>query len=405
MPHPIDRTDIEEAEARLIIPIYHRASVVFTHGEGAYLFDHQNRRYLDFAAGIAVNALGHADPELVAVIREQAGRLIHVSNTYYSTPQLDLAQRLVTHSFADRVFFCNSGAEANDAAIKFARKWAQQQSASRNGSAPVKTEVITFERGFHGRTIGAVSVSGEPAWQAAFAPLMSDVTFLPYNDLEAARQAVGPQTCAVILETIQGMGGVIPATPDFLQGVRALCDQHEALLILDEVQCGLGRSGRLWAHEAYGITPDMMTLSKGLGGGLPIGATLVTEAIAQILRPGDHGCTFAGGPLTCRAAQVVFDRVSDPAFLARVADNGRYLRRRLEALKAPQIVEVRGAGLLVGVECCNTVMPLRAAALERGLLLIGAGPRVLRLCPPLIVTREQIDAAVEIIAECLPYLE
>ena len=395
-----DRDRIVEAEARLIVPIYHRADLVFTHGEGAYLFDDRGRRYLDFAAGIAVNGLGHRDPELVAAVREQAGDLIHLSNLYYSAPQLQLARSLTERSFADRVFFCNSGAEANDAAVKFARKFARVRHA-REGSAFAKTQVVAFEGCFHGRTIGSVSFTGTEAYRRDFEPLMGDVAFAPFNDVDAACRAIGARTCAVIVETIKGQGGVVPAHPDFLGALRRLCDEHDALLILDEVQCGLGRTGTLWAHEPSGVEPDLMTLSKSLAGGLPMGATLLTEQVAEVLKPGDHGCTFAGGPLVCRAGQVVLERVSTPEFLSDVRRKGERLVRGLKELESPEIVDVRGAGLFIGVECRSPVRPLIEAARERGLLLLGAGPNVLRLCPPLIVSHDQIETAIEVVADVI----
>lgn len=390
-----------EAEADRIVPIYHRAPVLFTHGRGSTLFDAGGRAYLDFAAGIAVNSLGHADPELTATLQRQAERLIHVSNLYYSEPQLRLAAALAERSFADRVFFCNSGGEANDAAVKFARKRARVMLGTAPEAPCPKHRVVAFEGCFHGRTIGSVSFTGTAAYRREFEPLMGGVTFAPFNDLDAAARAIGPETCCVVLETITGQGGLIPAEPAFLRGLRALCDEHRALLILDEVQCGMGRTGRLWAYQASGVEPDVMTLAKGLAGGLPIGATLVRREVAEALAPGDHGCTFAGGPLVCAVAEVVLERVSQPEFLRRVDEAGCHLRRRLRELGSARVVDVRGSGLFVGVELDRPVGPLIDAALRRRLLLLGAGPRVLRLCPPLVVTAEEIDQAVDVLDLCL----
>jgi acetylornithine/succinyldiaminopimelate/putrescine aminotransferase len=252
----------------------------------------------------------------------QAAQLTHVSNLFHTAPQLELAQRLVENSFADRVFFANTGSEANEGAVKFARKWAKSHFHSN------KTKIVAFSGGFHGRSIGALSLTYKEQYRAPFAPLMPGVTFVHFNDLEAARLAVDDDTCAVIVEPIQGEGGVNPATAEFLQGLRALCDNHHALLIFDEVQCGLGRTGQLWAHQNYAITPDIMTLAKPLAGGLPIGAILVTQAVADVIQPGDHGSTFAGGPLVCRAAQVVFDRINQPAFLQQVVANGLFICKK-----------------------------------------------------------------------------
>jgi acetylornithine/succinyldiaminopimelate/putrescine aminotransferase len=261
--------------------------------------------------------------------------------------------------------------------------------------------VVAFSGSFHGRTIGALSVTHKAKYREPFEPLMPGVTFAPFNDLEAARAAVNEETCAVIVEPIQGEGGVNPAELAFLRGLRAACDEVGALLIFDEVQCGLGRTGYLWAHESYGVTPDIMTLAKPLAGGLPLAAVLVTEAVAQAMQPGDHGSTFAGGPLVCKAAQVVFDRINQPQFLAAVRHNGDYLQHRLHALESDQIVDVRGAGLLVGVEIKTMAAPIQAAARRQGLLIINAGDNVLRLCPPLVINQEQIDTAVGVIGRCL----
>ncbi len=390
--------EIIQAESRLIVPTYLRSPVLYTHGRGVYLFDVQGKRYLDFAAGIAVNALGHADEEWAQAVAEQARTLVHVSNLFHTAPHVELAQRLVDNSFADRVFFCNSGSEANEAALKFARKWARE--TGRAG----KTGILAFEGGFHGRTVGALSATARPQYREPFAPLMPGVSFAPFNNLAAASECITAETCAVIVEPVQGEGGVRPAEPGFLRGLRQLCDQHNALLIFDEVQCGLGRTGHLWAHQAYGVTPDIMTLAKPLAGGLPIGAALVTEAVAQVMKPGDHGSTFAAGPLVCRAACVVFDRVSQPNFLAAVRANGTHLINRLTALQSAKVVEVRGAGLLVGMELSVPVKPLIGAAAGQGLIVINAGENVLRLCPPLTITQEQIDDAVETIAGCLQEL-
>lgn len=395
--------EIIAAEARYIVQTYRRPEVVFSHGRGAYLYDVQGREYLDFTAGIAVTALGHSDEIWARAVADQARQLTHVSNLYHTQPHVELARRLVENSFADQVFFSNSGAEANEAALKFARKFAR---AHDDGSGPfAKTCIVSFTSGFHGRSMGALSATYKSAYRGPFAPLVPGVTFAEYNDLSSAARAISPDTCAVIVEPLQGEGGVRPAKQAFLTGLRELCDANQALLIFDEVQCGLGRTGHLWAHEAYGVTPDIMTLAKPLAGGLPIGATLVTGAVGEAMRVGDHGSTFAGGPLVCRAAQVVFDRINQPEFLASVVQNGAYLMESLLALDVPQLVDVRGAGLLVGLEFSTSVAGLIAAAREQGLLIISAGENVLRLCPPLIVTRQQIDAALAILTRCLDTLK
>ena len=386
---------IIEQENQYIVGTYVRPPVVFSHGQGMTLYDNEGNAYLDMAAGIAVNALGHSDPEWVQAVADQAGKLAHVSNLYHTAPHVELAKRLVENSFADKVFFCNSGSEANETALKFARK------VGKSAGGDTKTGIITFTGSFHGRTIGALSVTARAKYQDPFVPLMPGVTIAPFNDVDAAAEAINSDTCAVIVEPVQGEGGVRPATQEFLQALRQLCDQHNAVLIFDEVQCGLGRTGHLWAHQAYDVEPDIMTLAKPLAGGLPIGATLVTEAIAAQMHPGDHGSTFAAGPLVCRAGQVVFDRINQADFLAHVQAAGAYLVEKLQGLDSDLIVEVRGLGLLIGVEFSTPVRPLLQAAAAQHLLVINAGDTILRICPPLIVTNDDIDRAVAILDDCL----
>lgn len=394
----MDADKIIQAEARYLVPTYSRPPVVFTRGEGSYLFDQEGKRYLDFAAGIAVNALGHSHPSWVETLQEQSRKLTHISNLYYSEPQVDLARRLVESSFADRVFFSNTGAEANEAALKFARKWA------RLNYGEDKFEVIAFVGGFHGRTMGALSLTSKENYRLPYSPLVPGVTFVPFNNLAAFEQALSDQVCAVFVEPIQGEGGVVLAEAEFLAGLRQLCDQHQVLLVFDEVQCGLGRTGRLWAHEWSGVMPDMMTLAKPLAGGLPIGATLVTESIAEAIEVGDHGSTFAGGPLVCSVASEVFDELSRPELLRRVEQNGEQLGSGLIALGEGQITELRGRGLLLGAHLNFPVKPLIESARQRGLLVINAGEDVLRICPPLTITPEEIDSGLEILAESMDAL-
>lgn len=374
-----------DLEHNYLMQTYRRPPFVLAYGEGVQLYDTEGRAYLDFVAGIAVNALGYGDAELTRAVQQAAGQLIHVSNLYNTVPQAELAAALVEKSFADRVFFCNSGAEANEGAIKFARKLAY------DAGRPDKTEIVCFTGAFHGRTIATVSLTPKEKYQKPFAPLLPGVVVAPFNDVEAAAGAITDRTAAVIVEPVQGEGGINPATPAFLQALRDLCDRHSAVLIFDEIQCGMGRTGTLWAHEASGVTPDIMTIAKPLAGGLPVGAILVTQAVADHLHPGEHGSTFGGGPLVTSAAKVVLARVSQPEFLAHVRATGEYLLERLAEINSPLIAAVRGRGLMVGLELTVDVAPLVAEGYQRGLLLVNAGENVLRFIPPLVIEKQHVD--------------
>jgi acetylornithine/N-succinyldiaminopimelate aminotransferase len=382
-------------EQRYVVQTYKRPPFVLSHGEGVTLYDSEGRAYLDMVAGIAVNALGYGDPDVTAAIQSVAGGLLHVSNLYHTAPHAELAALLVEKSFADRVFFCNSGAEANEGAIKFARKMAYSKGLSH------KTETVCFAHAFHGRTIGTVSLTPKEKYQKPFRPLMPGVIVAEFNDIEAAKAVIGANTAAVIVEPVQGEGGINPASPSFLQALRELCDAHEAVLIFDEVQCGMGRTGKLWAYEHSGVTPDVMTLAKPLAAGLPIGAILVAQAVADVMQPGDHGSTFAGGPLVTHVAKVVLEKVSQPQFLAQISEVGEYLMERLTEINSPLIKEVRGRGLMVGVEFTIDVAPLVSKGYEHGLLLVNAGENVLRFVPPLIFQKEHADILVNKLAVML----
>lgn len=383
------RTDLLiQQEHDTIVQTYKRAPFVLTGGEGATVFDTEGRAYTDWVAGIAVNALGYGDPGLQQAIQTAATGLIHTSNLYYTAPQIELAAQLVEKSFADRVFFTNSGAEANEGALKFARKVAFEKGLKD------KTEVVCFDGAFHGRTLGALSLTPKEKYQKPFHPLMAGVVVANFNDLASAQAAIGPQTAAVIVEPVQGEGGIHMATPEFLRGLRHLCDQHGAVLIFDEVQCGMGRTGKLWAHEHSGVTPDIMTLAKPLAGGLPIGAILMTEVVASAMHAGEHGSTFAGGALVTGVAGHVLSRVSDPAFLSHVTEIGDYLMDRLSEINSPLVKEVRGKGLMVALELTVDVSPVVESGYQQGLLLVNAGTNVIRLVPPLIVSREHVDELV-----------
>ncbi|HAJ06262.1 MAG TPA: acetylglutamate kinase [Chloroflexi bacterium] len=392
--------DIVLTESQLLVPTYSRPMPVFTHGKGVYLSDDQDNKYLDFTAGIAVNALGYADKEWVNAVSSQANTLVHISNLYHSKQHVELAMRLVDNSFAERVFFCNSGTEANEAAIKFSRKYARVKFGKDD-----KTKIVAFKRGFHGRTLGSLSATSNSKYREPFEPLIPHVKFAHFNDIDSTAAAIKNDTCAVIIEPIQGEGGIHVATKDFLDKLRELCYQHNALLIFDEVQCGLARSGYLWAYQKNNVNPDIMTLAKPLAGGLPIGATLVTEEIASTIQPGDHGSTFAAGPLVSKAAQIIFDRVSEPNFIEHVDSIGNYLLRKLKKIDSNKIIEIRGSGLLIGIEFTYEVEPIIKEASKRGLLIISAGKNVIRLCPPLIINQQHVDKAIDIINESINIVE
>jgi predicted acetylornithine/succinylornithine family transaminase len=391
--------DVIALDGKHIVQTYGRGPMVLDHGRGVQVWDTEGNEYLDFMAGIAVNALGHADPGLGEVLAAQAAKLVHTSNLYLTVPQVQLAEKLTANSFADRVFFTNSGAEANETAIKFARKFARVTAGVEN-----KTQIVCFEHAFHGRTMGALALTPKAHYQDPFRPLMPDVVVAPFNDISALEKCIGPQTCAVFLEPVQGEGGIHPATPEFLRAMRARCEKVGALLVFDEVQCGLGRTGDLWAHTASGITPDIMTLAKPLAGGLPIGAALVTERVAEVMSLGDHGSTFAGGPLVAAAACYVFDRINNPAFLAHVSEVGTYLKERLEEINSPHRVQVRGRGLMVGFELDIEAVKVVRKGYEHGLLLVNAGANTLRFLPPLILEKSHVDKLAERLSAILAAL-
>lgn len=378
-----------ELENAHIVQSYKRPQFVLARGQGVTLYDTDGQAYQDWVAGIAVNALGYGDPGLAQVMQQAAAGLIHTSNLYYTEPQAELAAALCAKSFADRVFFSNSGTEANEGAIKFARKVAF------DSGNPAKTEIVHFSHAFHGRTMGSLALTPKEKYQKPFGPLMPGAILGEFNDLANAEQIITDNTAAVFIEPIQGEGGIHEATPEFLQALRHLCDQHHASLIFDEIQCGMGRTGDLWAHTASGITPDIMTLAKPLAGGLPIGAILTTEAVASHIHAGDHGTTFGGGSFVTGVAKYVLDRISQPDFLAHVSETGSYLKERLEEINSPLIKEVRGRGLMVGMELTVDVSPLVEAGYANGLLLVNAGADVIRFVPPLIVEKSDVDALIE----------
>ncbi|GAX77612.1 hypothetical protein CEUSTIGMA_g5056.t1 [Chlamydomonas eustigma] len=390
-------------ESKYILQTYARAPLVLTHGMGARVWDADGKEYVDMTAGIAVNALGHSDKRWLATLVEQAGKLSHTSNLYHTTAQVDLAKRLVDNSFADKAFFCNSGTEANEAAIKFARKYARVKSGidPYDGTQSAPHEFVSFTSSFHGRTMGALALTYKEQYKTPFLPVMPGIQLAKYNDLESAKKViVKGKTCGVFVEPVQGEGGIFPASKEFLQGLRDLCDEAGALLIFDEVQCGLGRTGRLWAHELYGVTPDIMTLAKPLAGGLPIGAALMKQHVADVMKPGDHGSTFAGNPLVCQAACTVFDIINDPSFLASVNAKSERLKAGLRQVTAgnPHVKDVRGSGLLVGIELDMMASPVCDIARDMGVLAITAGKGdIVRLVPPLVLSDADINKAVDVL--------
>ena len=375
-----------------LLPTYARAEISFERGEGPWLFGRDGERYLDFGAGIAVNGLGHAHPHLVKALTEQAGKLWHTSNLYQIPEGEQLARRLVENTFADVVFFANSGAEANEAAIKMARKF---QAA---GGHPERFRIITFEGAFHGRTLATIAAGGQAKYLEGFGPKVDGFDQVPLEDVKALEAAIGPETAALMIEPIQGEGGIRPVSNAFLRTLRSLCEQHDLLLIFDEIQTGVGRTGRFFAYEWTSVVPDIMSVAKGIGGGFPMGACLATARAARGMTAGTHGTTFGGNPLAMAVGNAVLDVVLEPGFLARVERSGLLLRQRLAELKDrhPAIIaEIRGQGLILGLRTHVPNTDLIAAARAHKLILIAAGDNVCRLLPPLIVTDEEIGEAFE----------
>jgi acetylornithine/N-succinyldiaminopimelate aminotransferase len=386
-----------------LMPTYNRADLAFERGEGAWLQTVDGRRFLDFGAGIATSSLGHGHPHLVAAIQEQAARVMHVSNLY-RVPQAErLAARFVEATFADSVFFCNSGAEANEGLVKMMRR------AMHDEGKPERYRVICFDGAFHGRTLAMLAATGNKKYLAGFGPEVDGFDHVPFNNLNALRDAIGPQTAGVLVEPVQGEGGIRPANPDFLRGLRAACDEFGLVLGLDEVQCGMGRTGKLFAYQWSGIEPDVLSAAKGIAGGFPMGAILAKERLAKHLTAGTHGTTFGGNPLACAAANAVLDVVLAPGFLAEVDRKARTLRRKLDAVVAeyPQVVEeVRGLGLILGLKAVVPNGELQAAFTAEGLLTVAAGDNVVRFVPPLVLTDDDIEQGVAMmragIRRCVP---
>ena len=388
---------IDEAEAALL-HTYNRYQVVFEKGDGVYLYDMNGKKYLDFVAGIAVFALGYNNKEYNDCLKGQIDKLIHTSNYYYNIPAIEAAKKIKKASGMDRVFFTNSGAETMEGAIKAARKYAYLKDGKTDH------EIIAMNHSFHGRTMGALAVTGNPKYREAFEPLIGNVKFADLNDFDSVLAQVTDKTCAIILEPVQGEGGLFPATEDFLKKLRALCDEKDILLIFDEVQCGMGRTGYIYAWKRYGVKPDIMTSAKALGCGIPLGAFMMTEHVAQnSLAAGDHGTTYGGNPLACAAASKVFDLFDELHIVEHVQETAPYLEEQLNKLMAKYdcITEHRGVGFMQGLVFDRPVGDIIAKAIEQGLVLINAGPQIIRFVPPLIIEKKHIDDMIEILDKCI----
>lgn len=395
--------EVIKLEQAHVLGVYGRAPFVLERGEGSTLYDADGRAYLDCVAGIAVNALGYNDAGVAQTMGKALSTgMLHVSNLFHTAPHAKLAELLCATSFADKVHFCNSGAEANEGAFKFARRYGRAHGGEE------KIEILAFTNAFHGRTMGALAATPREKYQEPFKPLMPGVRFAEFNNLESARAQMDERVCAIIAEPIQGEGGIHPATPDFLAGLRVLADDHDALLIYDEVQCGVGRTGSLWAHQGYctkdsgcdcsdgcQYEPDILTAAKPLAAGLPIGAILMSQRVADVMHKGDHGSTFAGGPLVTSVAHHVVSRVAESTFLADVDAKGKLLRDLLEEINSPHILDIRGKGLMLGIELDVEAADVVNRGYAEGLILVNAGPNVLRLVPPLVITETEIHTIVE----------
>ena len=383
--------DYIEDGKNVLMGTYGRFPIVLERGEGPWVWDTEGKRYLDFTCGISVNNLGQCLPAIVQAVQKQAAKMFHCSNLYWSIPQVALAEKLVSYSGLGKVFFCNSGAEANEGAIKLARKYFYDQGQTD------KNEIITMVKSFHGRTLATLTATGQDKVKTGFAPLMPGFHYVPYNDFEGLAAAVNDRTCAVMMEPIQGEGGVYPADAGYLKKVRSLCEEKGLLLIFDEIQCGMGRTGTMFAYENYGVRPDIVTLAKALGGGLPMGAFIATDEVSASFGPGSHGSTFGGNPVAAAAGNAYLETVAEEHLLDNVKTVSAYLKDQLAAIDDSRIKEIRGMGLLLGMEMTVEVAPMVNSCLKQGLLLLNAGPNVIRFLPPLNITEELVDSAVAIL--------
>ena len=380
-----------------IIHTYNRFPVAFDHGDGVYLYDTEGKKYLDFAAGIAVNALGYNVPEYKDALKEQIDKLMHISNLYYTEPMVQASHKLVKASGLKKVFFTNSGAEAIEGAIKVARKYAFKKDGSTDH------EIITMDHSFHGRTMGALSVTGNFHYREAFQPGIGNIVFANFNDIEDVKSKITDKTCAILFETVQGEGGIYPVEKEFIQEIRKICDEKDILLILDEIQCGMGRTGKMFAYQNYDVVPDVMTTAKALGCGVPVGAFVVGEKAQTALEPGDHGSTYGGNPFVTAAVSKVFDLFESKHVVENVNEVAPYLDEKLQELvkKYDVLKETRGLGLMRALEFNVPVGPYVSRALEKGLVIISAGTSIVRFVPPLVITKENVDEMISILDECL----
>ena len=388
---------IEEAESDLL-HTYNRYQIVLDHGKGVHLYDMDGKEYLDFVSGIAVFALGYGNEEYNQALKDQIDKILHTSNYYYNVPAIEAAKKIKEASGMDRVFFTNSGAEAIEGAIKTARKYAF------NKDGKTDHEIIAMEHSFHGRTMGALSITGNPHYREAFEPMIGNVKFATFNDLESVKAQITDKTCAIIFETVQGEGGIYPVEEEFIKGVRALCDEHDILLILDEIQCGMGRTGYMYAWQKYGVKPDVMTSAKALGCGVPVGAFMMTEKVgANSLVAGDHGTTYGGNPLACAAICKVFELYDKLNVLDNVKEVSKYLEEKLDEIyeSHDEIIARRGSGFMQGLVFDKPVADIINQALEKGLILINAGTNIIRFVPSLVITKEDVDQMISILKECL----
>jgi len=391
----MNKNKYEYAES-VVMNTYKRFPLIITKGEGCYVYDDNDTKYLDFVAGIAVNTLGHGHAGLADAIAKQAKEMLHVSNLYWTSSQVELAEILVKNSCFDKAFFCNSGAEANEAGLKLIRKYAEK-------NHPERYEIITMIDSFHGRTFGAVTATGQEKYKKGLDPVLPGIKHVPFNDVEALKEAVNEKTAGILLEPIQAEGGIIPAKKEYLQKVRELCTEKDIVLMYDEVQCGIGRTGHLFAYQYYDAPPDIMALAKGIAGGVPMGSLLATDKVALGFEPGDHASTFGGNPLAATAACFVLNEILNNGLLENVQKQGEYLTKKLLELKSkhPVIKDVRGVGLLQGIELSIEAGPVIMKCMEKGLLLANAGTHVLRFVPALNVTSEEIDKCMDILSEVL----